>query len=285
MHRLRQCQSNDEQMAKTPAKQMFPPAVEIDLGQFSLYSAKSGGISLVLRATGRLLLQDTCPTSLEYTVSNSQQIKISAKHSAETAAGEFTRDTTFTFDPKAKTVSFSNSLTSKSDLANSPTISLTAGTNAQGQPTLIGKMSQKIVKGRLTHHTFAGENIGIEIEITAEAEVKEPEPVVTATTADNTVLAILRDAAITSGVIIVVAGATVLAVGTVIEDFVPVAGGPLNDPISFAAVAGMMAMARGWAVRYTVPRAKQFSAAFAAAAGLSSQQAMAQPDRTELFDD
>jgi len=28
----------------------------------------------------------------------------------------------------------------------------------------------------------------------------------------------------------------------------------LNDPASFAAVAGMMAMARGWAVRYTVPR-------------------------------
>ncbi|PCH60021.1 MAG: hypothetical protein COC05_05465 [Gammaproteobacteria bacterium] len=283
MHRIRQCQSNDEQMAKTPAKQIFPPAVEVDLGQFALYSAKSGGISIVMRATGRLLLQDTRPTSLELTVSNFAQLKVSAKHNAETAAGELTRDTTINFfNPKTKTVSFSNSLTSKSDLANSPTISLTAGTNAQGQPTLTGKMSQNIVKGRLTHHTFAGENISIEIEITAEAKAEEPEPDVAT---NNTTLAILRDNVITSGVIILAAGAAGLAVGTVIEDFRPVFGGVLNDPASFAIAGSMMVMAKSLAVRYTIPRVKQLSAPFLAAAGLSSQQAMAQPDSTKLFDD
>jgi len=59
----------------------------------------------------------------------------------------------------------------------------------------------------------------------------------------------------------------------------------LNDPASFAIAGSMMVMAKSLAVRYTIPRVKQLSAPFLAAAGLSSQQAMAQPDSTKLFDD
>ncbi|PCH60980.1 MAG: hypothetical protein COC05_02445 [Gammaproteobacteria bacterium] len=151
---------------------------QLDLGTVNFGKVSSGNISIAMRASGTLSLHDPRNRASELTVQNLSQLQVSAKHSANTAAGEMIRDTTFKFDSKTNTVSFSNSLTTRSNLPDHPIISLTAGTNAQGQPALIGKMTQDAVKGTLGSHIFANEKITIEIEITADIAEQVTQPVV-----------------------------------------------------------------------------------------------------------
>ena len=148
---------------------------QFDLDTVNFGKVSSGKFSITLRASGTLFLHDTRNRVSETTLLTLTQAIFSmpAKRSANTAAGQLVGDTTLKFDPKTNTVSFSNSLTTRSNLPDHPIISLTAGTNAQGQPALIGKMTQDAVKGTFGSHTFAGEKITIEIEITAEAGIEE----------------------------------------------------------------------------------------------------------------
>jgi len=148
---------------------------QFDLDTVNFGKVSSGKFSITLRASGTLFLHDTRNRVSETTLLTLTQAIFSmpAKRSANTAAGQLVGDTTLKFDPKTNTVSFSNSLTTRSNLPDHPVISLTAGTNTQSQLTFIGKMTQDAVKGTLGSHTFAGEKITIEIEITAEAGIEE----------------------------------------------------------------------------------------------------------------
>jgi len=276
IHILRQCQSNDEQISKTPAKRIQPPAIIVDLGKFPVYTATLGDVSIIIRFSGQLFLQDIQPQSLELTASNFNNLGINAQYSAKTAAGELLSDTRFGFDAKTNTATFSNSLTYKSDLPNSPSVSLTVGTNAQGQLTWTGTVSQDLVKGKLTHHTFGGEKIRFEIEVTAGVGEKETELVP-------------KSIPLTSP-------ATDAVTTTVLNPVRPIPSNTTNDGIegvyivapggiALVTARAMLATSGAQIARYTASHWRQLSAAFWTFIGASSETAMAQPKRTDLFDD
>ncbi|NOY71217.1 MAG: hypothetical protein GXP14_02390, partial [Gammaproteobacteria bacterium] len=240
VHRLRQRQSNNEQIAHTPAKKVQPPFFEFDLGKIPIREVKSGMFRIVMRANGTLLLHSS-EASPAITVQGLDSLKGSAKYFAENAAGKLFSETTLDFNAKTKTVKLSNKFTTQSNLPNHPSVSLAFETNAQGKPALVGSMTQDLVKGKIDSHTFVGEKIGIEIEVTWEKGVLLEDKVVVVNASEGATKSkpvtpedtVWIQLAATVGMVALTVGAVALTAATVAEDFVPVAGGVLNDPASF----------------------------------------------------
>jgi len=232
-----------------------------------------------MRVSGTLELQDTRPLTLQVQVQNFSSLQIAAQREAKTAAGKLVSDTSFIFDTKTRTLRFSNSLTLHSDIG-SPSISLTAGTNAQGQPTLTGTMTQELIKGTIDHHTLVGQKIKIEIEVTAgERRIAEPiaaaagivsRPPVALGWEDESESnwQLLADVTLVIGAVVV--GTAVVVVGT------PVAASSVAA-ITFATAARMIVMGivRG-AARNKLPQGAL------AAGGLAPT--IAQPESSGLLD-
>lgn len=240
IHHLRQSQpvqpGGEEPMARSQAKPLAKPAVVVELGESKIPPVKGKGFSINLSINGKLIIQGTQAVVDGLTVENLSRVKFKAKQETETAAGTLIQDAKLSFDPKARKLTISCGLTSKSNIPNAPEVALVAGVNALGQPTLKGTSTHKLVKGKLPGYAFASEEVTFEVEVTLEDDTQN---INVQNLADASSINWSNVLGVT-GAVLLVAGAAIFVVGTLAEDVVTLGAGVADDPASFAIAAGMV---------------------------------------------
>ncbi|BFM09785.1 hypothetical protein [Halioxenophilus aromaticivorans] len=143
-------------------------------------------------------------------------------------AGILVQNIKINFDSKNKKLNLSCGLTTQTNMPNAPEVSLVAGVNAAGLPTLTGSVTYKMVKGTYQQMLLASEEVTFSLELIFEQKHAGREM-------DwATALGI-------AGVVVLAAGAVVIVVGTLAEDVVTLGAGIADDPASFAIAGGMLA--------------------------------------------
>ena len=200
----------------------------VDLGESTIPPVKGTGFTVNLKLSGQLLVQSTQSVVGGLSVENLNRVKFRAKNEAETIAGKLVQDIKINFDPKNNKLNLSCGLTTQTNMPNAPEVSLVAGVNAAGLPTLTGSVTYKMVKGTYQQMLLASEEVTFEIEINAESD-KEIASDFNWKTATN----------IAGGVVLAV-GAVAIVVVTLAEDVATGGVGIADDPASFAIAGGML---------------------------------------------
>ncbi|MBI3897626.1 MAG: hypothetical protein HY308_04925 [Gammaproteobacteria bacterium] len=285
--RVRQRQPNPpnggEPMARKPAGYIASPGLVFELNKHELIG-KGPGYSVKATLLGRLLMQAKAPVSLpDINAKSLKHVEFKAKQDAETLYGTLTNSAKFEFDPTKRTVKFECGLTTHaSNIPNAPEISVVASIDSvTGQPVLKGSVEYPMIKGVISGQYYVGESVRVEVEVTFDKKVGLTKDLIVSPNENevwNQITDSFKGVSLGAVAVVLVVAAGTLIIVTVVEDVVTLGIGTLDDPISFAAAAGMFFGGRALWGRAAVSLSRVFRSATIAAAGLTANPAMAAPD-------
>lgn len=172
--------------------------------------------------------------------------EISAKKEADHALGKLVTETQVGYNPATKELSFEIGFTSHSNNPHALKTKAAAGISTKtGLPVIKGSIIAPDIKGTVNNHIYVTSGLNIEIEITPRPPTAKPTPhpvpvpvPVPVPTAKPVPSSPSTWDYIKGGLLIT--GAVILVVATVVEDVVTLGAGVADDPASFALASVMV---------------------------------------------
>lgn len=175
--------------------------------------------------------------SVDFATLTKQGFEITAKRSADHAFGKLVTETQVGFNPATNEITFECGLTSHSNSPYAPKTKATAGVSSKtGLPVLKGSITAPDIKGKIDKHFYITNSLGIEIEITPRPPTAKPRPVPVPSAKPVPNSSSGWDYLLGS---VLVLGAGVIIVATIVEDVVTLGVGVADDVPSFAVAATM----------------------------------------------
>ncbi len=190
-----------------------------------------------VKMTGNVILTSKQNFPITY-VTNKDELEAKITHRANTALGALISDIGVNFDTKTGKVKLAMNLIAKSNTPNIPTTSvgIIADSNAP-IPKIKYEIKLPELKGSIGDFNFVAANITIALELTPTGRESRRD------TEKSTNIS-LKDSSIFTPKVIaggLVVTATLIIVGTLVEDFLTAGAGIADDPACFATAAAMYA--------------------------------------------
>ena len=185
-----------------------------------------------VKVTGNITLSSVDKYPVNYVV-NDKKLEATVSSQANKAFGSLIGETKLAFDKKTNELTLGTNIVSKSTTPNRPTTSVGIEmTSSSPIPKLKYEVRLQQLKGKINQFNYIAENVSFVLEVTftsaGDIGIRKGKP-------DNSTP---WDKILAVGLF---AGATVIVVGTIVEDYVTFGAGVADDPASFALAAGMTA--------------------------------------------
>lgn len=187
-----------------------------------------------IKITGNICLSSTEAYPVNYVV-NDENLEATVTSQANAAFSSLLAETKLAYDDKTKSLTIGSKIVSKSTTPNVPSTAVGVEISSNSPiPKLQYEVRFPQLKGRVNEFNYIADKVTFVLEVTmrdgesAKPLDQSPQPV--SSPSWDKVFAI--------GLF---AGATIIVVGTLIEDYVTFGVGAADDPASFAAAAGMSA--------------------------------------------
>ena len=216
-----------------------PIAMQYNLTDIVLPPMVTPNAVVEVKMTGNVLLTSKQSLPITY-VANKGELESKITHAANSAFGTLLTDIGVSYDTKTGKVKLAMNLIAKSRTPNIPTTSvgIVADSNAP-IPKIKYEIKLPELKGAVGDFNFVAANVAISLEVTpastgkVSSEIRQSS---ISTAAQSS--SMFSPEAIATGLFV---GATLLIVGTLVEDFFTAGVGIADDPASFAAAAAMYA--------------------------------------------
>ncbi|NWL14311.1 LysM peptidoglycan-binding domain-containing protein [Pseudoalteromonas sp. Scap03] len=216
-----------------------------------------------IKMTGNITLSSVDKFPINYVI-NDRKLEATVTSQANKAFGALISDTKLAFDEKTKKLTLGTNIISKSTNPNLPTTSV--GVEVSSNSPLL-KLKYEVhlpqLKGKINQFNYLAEKVSFILEVTFTGSNGK-------SARENSDNSSAWDKPLAIGLF---AGATLIVIGTLVEDYVTFGAGVADDPASFAAAAGMTARgvvlwgsARAVVIPATLPAVVRFTTSIVPAA-------------------
>jgi LysM repeat protein len=216
-----------------------PFAIKYNLKDIALPPIVKPAAIIEVKMTGNVVLTSKESLPITY-VTNNGELEAKMTHAANTAFGSLLADMIVNYDTNTRKVTLGMNLIAKSNTPNIPTTSvgIVADSNSP-LPKIKYEIKLPELKGNLGDFNYIGANVSISIEVTPTTGSRRDDlPSSNEPTPESTFN--FSNEEIATGLVV---GASLLIVGTIVEDFLTAGIGIADDPVSFATAATMYARA------------------------------------------
>ncbi|WP_024607628.1 LysM peptidoglycan-binding domain-containing protein [Pseudoalteromonas sp. TAB23] len=184
-----------------------------------------------IKMTGNIILSSVDKYPVNYVV-NDKKLEATVTSQANKAFGALISETKLAFDEKTKKLTLGTNIVSKSTTPNSPTTSLGIEVTSNSPiPKLKYEVQLPQLKGKINQFNYIAEKVSFVLEVTFTGSDGK-------SAREHNPGSSVWDKPLAIGLF---AGATLIVIGTLVEDYVTLGAGVADDPASFAAAAGMTA--------------------------------------------
>ena len=232
---------NPTEKGDTPAKdkvRLIPYKYEIERKVFE--TSLAGGFKATITIKGSVTIQSE--QTISWAEFNKDGLDVKVAREYETPLNKLVSEFQLGINEKTKQIDFSCGVTKNSNVPFAPKYHAKVSLNPlTGMPKYTTTISYPEIKGKLNKYFYTATGYSVAIEIEKQPDFARRVPIPVAVRQPAPAKAPTRSTGIdwvyVEGVLLLV-GATVVVVATVVEDIVFPLGG-LNDPASFALAATM----------------------------------------------